>query len=127
MNKIAFVILLFLVSFNGFGQKTDTLIKKLDSLSHKTDSAGGQQNNTTQAAYNENTILTPSAYFILLGSDLKQEFTKPFHMTRKDWGKFGAFAACIAVLTLADEPIQRNGRSQNHLCHFALQLFWLAF
>ena len=35
MNKIALVIFLSLISFTGYSQKTDTLIKKLDSLSIK--------------------------------------------------------------------------------------------
>lgn len=97
-----------MLSFKAFSQKTDTLIKKLDSLSVKTDSAGKQINNTTKGAYNEQTKITFKTYFILLGSNLKQEFTKPFHMRRKDWGKFGAFTLAIAALTFADEPIQKR-------------------
>ena len=71
----------------GFSQKTDTLIHKLDSLSRKTDSAGGQVNNVTPKAYNENTKITFNSYFTLLGSDLKQSFTKPYEETGV--GKFG--------------------------------------
>src|SRR6476469_5636986 len=92
----------------GLAQQPDTLIRKLDSLSRKTDSAGGQINNTSRSAYNEATKITVPSYFILLGSDLKQAFTKPFHMTRQDWittGKFVAVAGGVAVL---DETIQRN-------------------
>jgi len=107
MTKIAFILLLAGISLNGFSQKPDTLIKKLDSLSKKTDSANGQKNNTSQAAYNQDTKLNFASYFILLGSNIKQEFTKPFHMTRRDWGKFAAFAGGIGVMTLADESIQR--------------------
>jgi len=108
MNKIAIIILLSFLSFNGFSQKTDTLIKKLDSLSNKKDSAGKQLNNTTEAAYNAETRITFKSYFILLGSDLKQDFTKPFHMRRKEWWKLGAFALSIGALTFVDEPIQRE-------------------
>lgn len=86
----------------------DTLIRKLDSLNRSTDSAGGQSNNTNPTAYNENTKITFKSYFTLLGSDLKQEFTKPFHMTRKDWGRFGKFALVGTALAFGDEPIQRN-------------------
>ena len=100
----------------GFSQKPDTLINKLDSLSRKTDSAGGQTNNIAPAAYNENTRLTFNTYFILLGSDLKQSFTKPFHMKKKDWGNLGKFALATAALSFADEPIQQGAlklRSNN--------------
>jgi len=90
-----------------FSQKPDTLIKKLDSLNRKTDSAGGQLNNINKTAYNENTKITFSSYFILLGSDLKQEFTAPFHFTLKDWRTVGAVAIVGGALFLADEPVQR--------------------
>jgi len=99
----AFAILPLIV----FSQKPDTLIKKLDSLSRKTDSAGGQQNNISNQAYNENTNITFSSYFILLGSDLKQEFTAPFHFSLKDWRTVGAVAIVGGALFLADEPVQR--------------------
>lgn len=89
-------------------QQPDTLIRKLDSLSKQTDSAGGQINNTTKAAYNDITHLTFPSYFILLGSDLKQAFTKPFHMTRKDWITTGKFTLAVGGLALLDETIQRG-------------------
>src|SRR5258707_11783491 len=98
MNKIWILIFLSFISFNGFGQKADTLIKKLDSLSKKTDSAGKQLNNTAPAAYNPQTRITFKSYFILLGSDLKQDFTKPFHMKRKEWGKLAIFTAGIGAM-----------------------------
>lgn len=102
---------LFLLPFATLAQvpvKTDTLIKKLDSLARKSDSAGTQANNITKGAYNDITKLNARSYFILLGSDLKQEFTKPFHMTHNDWGKFAKFAVVAGAIGFADEPIQRN-------------------
>ena len=90
-----------------FSQQADTLLNKLDSLSRKTDSAGGQVNNISPKAYNENTHLTFNSYFVLLGSDLKQSFTKPFHMSGKDWATLGKFAVVAGALSFADEPVQR--------------------
>jgi len=107
MGKRITLAVFVLLPFIGFSQKTDTLIKKLDSLSKKTDSAGGQNNNINKAAYNENTRITFSSYFILLGSDLKQEITAPFHLTHKDWIKVGGFALIEGGLFFADEPVQR--------------------
>ena len=108
MRIILLSICLSFISAAGFGQQKDTLIRKLDSLSQKTDSAGKQINNTMEAAYNPQTILTFKTYFLLLGSNIKQSFTKPFHMTGKDWGKFGAFAIAAGGLSLADETIQKE-------------------
>ncbi|MEO7119464.1 MAG: phosphatase PAP2 family protein [Ginsengibacter sp.] len=101
------LLLTFLIHSTAFAQ-TDTLINKLDSLSRKTDSAGGQVNNIKPKAYNENTKITFNTYFILLGSDLKQSFTKPFHMKGRDWGNLGKFALVAGALSFADEPIQKR-------------------
>jgi len=108
MKQAVFIIGLIFLSFTSYCQKADTLLHKLDSLSIKTDSAGGQKNNTNPRAYNESTKLTPSTYFILLTSNLKQSFTKPLHMTGRDWGNLGKFAAVAGVLAFADEPIQQR-------------------
>src|SRR4051812_1323408 len=86
------------------GQKPDTLIKKLDSLHQKTDSAGKQENNINQQAYNETTKITFRTYFILLGSDFKQQVTAPLHGTKKDWERAGMFALVLGGLAFADEP-----------------------
>ncbi len=104
------IYLFLLISFPAivYSQQPDTLLNKLDSLSRKVDSAGGQVNNIAPKAYNEQTRLTPKSYFILLGSDLKQSFTKPFHMTKRDWMTFGKFALVAGVASFADEPIQQN-------------------
>jgi membrane-associated phospholipid phosphatase len=112
------LVLVFLLALpvTGFSQQKDTLVNKLDSLSKKTDSAGIQVNNIKPKAYNEETKITFNGYFKLLESDLKQEFTKPFHMKGKDWGRFGKFALVVGALSFADEPIQQgalNLRTKN--------------
>ena len=89
-------------------QKADTIIHKLDSLSKKTDSAGYQVNNIRSSAYNNTTKLSVRDYFILTGSNLKQSFTKPFHMTGNDWKKFGIFSGGLILTGFADEPIQKS-------------------
>lgn len=107
---------LVLLSTSIFAQQPDTLFKKLDSLSQRTDSAGGQKNITRPSAYNEATKLNFSTYFILLGSDLKQAFTKPFHMDAEDWITTGKFALVAGGLAFADKPVQKfalNLRNHN--------------
>lgn len=108
MHFIKKWLLIILVSFPvaGVAQK-DTLINKLDSLQKKKDTSG-QINNINPKAYTETTQITFKNYFVLLGSSLKQEFTKPFHMTKKDWGNFGKFAAVTVALSFADKPIQKE-------------------
>ena len=107
---IIFILSLFLmIPVCSYTQQVDTLIKKLDSLQLKKDSIGKPQlNNITPEAYNENTKLTPSSYLILIGSDLKQAFTKPFHMKKKDWLNAGAFVVLEFGLSFADKSIQSN-------------------
>ena len=102
------VLILTLISSVAYSQKTDSLGKKLDSLSHKTDSVGHQTNIIKPSAYNENTKITAPTYFILLGSDIKQQFLSPFTTTKKGWAKVGLFTIMTGALSFADEPIQRS-------------------
>jgi hypothetical protein len=95
-------------SQKGICQQPDTLIHKLDSLNKKTDTTGEQKNIINPHAYNENTEITFANYFVLLGSDLKQQFTAPFHQTKDEWIRIGEYAIATAGLSLvADEPVQR--------------------
>jgi membrane-associated phospholipid phosphatase len=108
MNFIRKYFLIIVFSFPVIANaQKDTLINKLDSLQRKKDTAG-QVNIINPDAYTETTNLTLKSYFVLLGSSLKQEFTKPFHMTKKDWGNFGKFAAVTVALSFADRPIQKE-------------------
>jgi membrane-associated phospholipid phosphatase len=104
---VALAIALFMCVF-AFSQQPDTLIKKLDSLSKKKDSAGKQINNTNPSAYNEATQINFPSFFILLGSDLKQAFTRPFRMTKRDWITTGKFAVVAGGFAFLDKPIQKQ-------------------
>jgi len=107
MLKVKFLgTLLLFFSITGHTQ-VDTLVKKLDSLRIQKDSTGVQNNIIKDTAYNKNTRLTFSSYFILLGSDLKQEITGPFHFKKKDWLRTGKIVLTTAALMFADEPVQR--------------------
>lgn len=110
VNRYSYLLLILsgvVIQAFLYGQQTDTLIKKLDSLHEKSDSAGKQVNIIRQGAYNENTKIDFNTYFTLLASDFKQQATKPFHMTSKDWRNFGAYALVTGGLFFADEPLQR--------------------
>lgn len=103
MNKWKLFILLTILSpAIAFSQK-DTLVKKLDSL-RTTESKEEKTNiNTTPSAYNDSTKFTFHNYFVLLGSDFKQEVTAPFHLKKKDWTKIGLFTALTAGVAFTDE------------------------
>ena len=109
MLKFRTYILVAMLSFpfESVAQKDSSLVHKLDSLKRKTDTTG-QVNITNPAAYNEQTRLTGKTYFLLLWSDIKQSYTKPFHMHGKDWRNLGLFAGAAALLSFADKPIQQN-------------------
>jgi membrane-associated phospholipid phosphatase len=91
----------------SFGQKADTLIKKLDSLHTQKDSSGGRKININPTAYNERTQITLPVYFILLGTDFTQEVTGPFHSAKKTWKKVAGFALLEGGFFLVDKPVQR--------------------
>ncbi len=91
----------------GFSQHPPSLVKQLDSLYKIAHSAGHQVNDIHRSAYNSNTRINPHVYFILLGSDLKQELTAPFHFTKKDWLITSGVALLTASMTFADKPIQQ--------------------
>src|SRR6476620_2701705 len=107
MKKLCTVIIAFTFPFLSIGQNTDSLIHKLDSLDKKQDTIKPVIN-IEHEAYNDETKLTLKSYFLLLGSDIKKEFTKPFHMKKKDWGNFAKYALVAGALSFADKPIQRN-------------------
>src|SRR5215218_1189573 len=106
MKKLLLVWMALACACCSFGQQPDTLIKKLDSLNLKADSVG-QVNATHPEAYNENTRITVPAFFILEGSNLKQAFTKPFHMSRQNWKTVGKFAVVLGAVALVDRSIQQ--------------------
>ncbi len=112
MKIIVTSLLSLIFSMQVFSQQKDTLIHKLDSLNKKTDTSGGQINIINPKAYTENTRISFPSYFILLGSDLKQDITAPFHQTGKEWAHIGIYAVSITALSLvADEPVQRTASS----------------
>ena len=60
-------------------------------------------------------LLNVNSYFIFLGQNLKQEFTRPFHFKKKDWQTFGKYAAITVALSFADEPVQQAAlKLRNH-------------
>lgn len=102
----SFALIFFISAFfsKGFCQQPDTLIHRPDSLQTKTDSLEEQKTITHPT---ENLPITFSTYFILLGSNVKQQFTAPFHQTGKEWIRIGMYTAGIAAIsTLVDEPVQ---------------------
>jgi membrane-associated phospholipid phosphatase len=106
MHKLLLVLFLF-CSATGLAQNTDTLIKKLDSL-HKIE-GNKPEINVDKTDYTAQTNITPKAYFVLLGTDLVQEVTGPFHAKGKTWVKAGEFAVIEAALVaFADRPVQRT-------------------
>ncbi len=108
MKKYLYILLCnCMLTFTGYSQQVDTLVKKLDSLRSVNDTAK-QINNTDKSVFTEETKIDLGTYFILLGSNMKQSFTKPFHMKKKDWTNLAKFAAIELALTFADKPIQRN-------------------
>lgn len=108
--KIQFIIFLLLLPALGFCQTSDTLIHKLDSLDKKADTVG-QKNIINPQAYNGATKITFKNYFVLLGSDFKQQLTAPFNTSAKGWIKVAKFGVLAGGLMFLDHPIQKTAVS----------------
>ncbi len=109
--KIFFNSLIAVITFsNAVIAQNDTLHAKLDSL-QKQSNQDGQTNIISPKAYTESTRISFPAYFILLGSDFKQDITAPFHLTKKQFLQTSIYIGSIAALQSLsenfDEPIQR--------------------
>lgn len=59
------------------------------------------------SAYNDSTKFTFGNYFTLLGDDFKQQFTYPFHATKKDLRNVAIFGAGMVALSFADKPVSK--------------------
>jgi len=101
----------------GVAQQKDTLIKKLDSTSKvQPDTSKNRHNDIGQENYNEVTKLTARTYFLLLASDIKQQFSAPFHIKQKDYSKIALFGLATGALIASDESINHfavNIRNNN--------------
>ncbi|WP_207427449.1 phosphatase PAP2 family protein [Pedobacter sp. SYSU D00535] len=93
--------------FQQLYAQTDSLIRKLDSLGRKADTVG-QTNVIAPEAYTQRTQITFKNYFVLLGSDIKQQLFTPFTMPAKDWVKVAHYGLGLSGLMFADRPIQRR-------------------
>lgn len=103
--KRILAVCLTLISLNVYSQKRDSLIKKLDSLSIQQDTIkNGKKNNISSVVY-EGAKLDFRTYFTLLGDDIKQQATLPFHTKGKDWLKVGSFALLTGAVALTDKPV----------------------
>lgn len=102
-----FLVLVIFFPIIGLGQKKDTLTKKLDSLSIKSDSLKKGQTNNINAVLYEGAKLDLKTYMILLKDDFKQQLTLPFHTKKKDWLRVGEFALLTGGVALINKPINR--------------------
>ncbi|HJW16773.1 MAG TPA: phosphatase PAP2 family protein [Flavisolibacter sp.] len=103
--------LLFISFFLSFhivnGQSLLSTWKQLDSLSRGTDTAK-EKMRISNPEREATTRINIPVYFILLGSDFKQQLTAPFHTSGKTWKKVGAFGLLTGALAFADMPIQKQ-------------------
>jgi membrane-associated phospholipid phosphatase len=114
---LAMLSIFYLRPVPVLAQKTDTLVKKLDSL-HRVEEKPENKPivDVNKDEYTSQTNITFKGYFVLLGTDMVQEVTGPFHASKKTWIKVGAFAAIEGALYfIGDMPIQQfSTRFMNH-------------
>ncbi len=105
-NRIL-ALLIMILPILSMGQKTDSLINKLDSLKKQTDTTG-QQNKIEAEFYTERTAITPKVFGILLLDDFKQQALSPLHVNGRGWLKGAALGGIIFGMTFLDKPIQQE-------------------
>jgi membrane-associated phospholipid phosphatase len=102
-------VLLLLVVFSfhySNAQKAGTWFKQLDSLARISDPVNKGGYDTIM--YQSTSPINLPGYFLLLGSNLKQQLTAPFHTSKADWKKLGVFTVGTIALSFADVPIQKQ-------------------
>lgn len=102
LQKAGFSTVFMIAFISSNAQRIGPLSRKADSRLNEVD--------TVRCAFQApDTIsgLTLHTYFSLLGNNLKQAFTKPFHMKKKEWAYAGAATAFAVALSFEDEPIQQ--------------------
>ena len=100
-----FLAVISFIPIEGWCQQKDTWIKKLDSLSIQANSLQDSQKNNINPAVYDDAKIDFRTYFTLLGDDLKQQATAPFHTKKKDWLKVGAFALLTGAVALTNRPV----------------------
>src|SRR4051794_27961703 len=111
-QKIVLLLsMLFLLHSSVFAQNTDTLTKKLDSMAKEPDRPRKRQElDVNKTDYTARTNITPKSYIVLLGTDLTQEITGPFHAQKRTWIRAGEWALIEGGLLFADKAIQKNSQ-----------------
>lgn len=102
--KKVLLLLLFSIPVIGFAQNSGN---KLDSLHTIPGDNPSEINLNYDSTNPQKPLFHFNSYFSLLGENLKDGFTKPFHLSKRDWGNFGKYAAVTFVLSFADEPLQQ--------------------
>ena len=97
--------LLLILTFNFLLLASDGSTLHYKEIFNKTNEMGFVQ--IDSIPFQNNQLLNFNSYFILLSQNLKQEFTRPFHFKKKDWGNFGKYAVITIALSFADEPVQQ--------------------
>lgn len=102
------IFCLLLLPFAASAQQKDTLIKKLDSLNKlPPELKRANRDSIRREFYNQKTRITFPVYWTLLGSDLKQQITAPFHAKPRDWARTAAVVAITGGVLSLDKPISR--------------------
>lgn len=107
-RKALILIVCQLLALQPYAQKTDSLVKKIDSLRTEEHENGKPFVDIDKDEYTSATNITPKVYFILLGKDFRDVFTSPFHATPKTWKVVGGLALLEGGMFFADKSIQRS-------------------
>jgi hypothetical protein len=106
MRKLVSVFAFFFFCAPCFGQQGPLLLRS-DSVPVQLFHPDTLPEPLPSEAAVGNTRMTPKEFVRLQMGSLKEAFTKPFHMSGRNWGDVGKFALVMGALSFADRPVQR--------------------
>ena len=109
-----FITILLVIATAGYSQNDTLLREEPDSLHGKTAIRYVNETRDTILRSDDETRISTSRYFSLLGGNFKQILVKPFKMEKMDWKYLSIAAAIGGVLSFGDEPVQRFAVNLRH-------------
>lgn len=111
MKLFLFSVVGIFIFLNPLTAQEDSLNTKSGSIGRPINDKAGEADTSNPETFSQNARISLPAYFVLLGDDLKQDVTAPFHLTQQQLLQTGIYVGTIVALQSCseyfEEPVQR--------------------